>query len=459
MSPTRRRATTAPGTAGTPRGATTRGTGKIPGGAPTPGTTPTLGDASDSRHPGPTRRILLVDCDAFFVQVARLEDPEGAGRAPLLIVGGRPGERGVVCSASYEARRYGVRSAMPTSRALRLCPDATLVPVPRDACGRKSAQIRAVLERLAPVVEQASIDEFYLDLTGTEAVYGGEDLAATAERIRRAVLEETRIAVSVGGGTQRMIAKLAVSLAKPAGVHVVPAGAEAAFMERFELADLPSVGPVLAERLRGLGLRTVPDALRFDEATLCAWLGEGTGRMLYRRVRGLDPTPVAPRAGAKSISREETFPRDLQTDAELETELLRLVVRAAADLRREGLRARTITVRIRDADFRTRQAGRTLPEGVESDRAIHAVALELLARLRAARRTGARLLGVSLSQLGTAGAEAQLGLFEGETTADRESAAGVQVEGGRDRKLARAVDELRDRFGPGAVVPGRILGR
>jgi DNA polymerase-4 len=427
------------------------------------------GAASAPSHPDSSRRILLVDCDAFFVQVARLEDPEGAGREPLLIVGGRPGERGVVCSASYEARRYGVRSAMPMARALRLCPGAMLVPVPRGACGRKSAEVRAVLERLASVVEQASIDEFYLDLTGTEAVYGGEELAETAERIRRAVLEETEIAVSVGGGTQRMIAKLAVGLAKPAGVHIVPAGTESAFMERFELADLPSVGPVLAERLRGYGLRTVPDALRYDEATLCAWLGEGTGRALYRRVRGLDSTPVAARATAKSISREETFPSDLHTDAELEAELLRLVVRAAADLRREGLRARTVTVRIRDADFRTRQAGRTLPEGVESDRAIHAVALELLVRLRAARRTGARLLGVSLSQLGAAGAGAQLGLFEASTTSPGTTpgsrpAEGGQIEGGdieseRDRRLAHAVDRLRDRFGPGAVVPGRIVGR
>lgn len=415
-------------------------------------------------HPDSSRRILLVDCDAFFVQVARLEDPAGAGRVPLLIVGGRPQERGVVCSASYEARRYGVRSAMPTARALRLCPEALLVPVPRAACGQRSGAIRAVLERLAPVVEQASIDEFYLDLTGTEAVYGGESLAETAERIRRAVLDETEIAVSVGGGTQRMIAKLAVSLAKPAGVHIVPAGAEPAFMERFELADLPSVGPVLAERLRGFGLRTVPDALRYDEATLCAWLGEGTGRMLFRRARGLDPAPVAARASAKSISREETFPRDLHDDTELEAELLRLVVRAGAELRQEGLRARTITVRIRDSDFRTRQAGRTLPEAVASDRPIHALALELLGKLRAARRTGVRLLGVSLSQLGeaqdAASGEAQLGLFEEASAAGAsEPGASGPVETGRDRELARAVDRLRDRFGPDAVVPGRILGR
>lgn len=408
-----------------------------------------------------SRRILLVDCDAFFVQVARLEDPEGAGRAPLLIVGGRPEERGVVCSASYEARRYGVRSAMPTARALRLCPDALLVPVPREACARRSREVRAVLERFTPLVDPASIDEFYLDLTGTEVVYGGEPLTATAARIRQAVREETGIEVSVGGGAYRTVAKLAVESAKPAGVRVVPAGEEAEFMQGFELAALPGVGPVLAERLRGLGMRTVPDALRYDEAMLRRLLGDATGGMLYRRIRGLDPVATAGRGVTRSISREETFARDLHDDLELRRELLRLVVRVAADLRREGLLARTVTVKLRDEDFRTRQASRTLGEAVVSDRAIHQVALELLDKLRRARRTGARLLGVALSQLqpsgGGEGGAPQLGLFgDGEVGVD---IGGAPLETSRDRSLARAVDDLRARFGPNAVVPGGIVER
>jgi DNA polymerase-4 len=414
-----------------------------------------MNDAADptppDTAPAPLRRILLVDCDAFFVQVARMEDPEGAGKEELLIVGGRPEERGVVASASYATRRYGVRSAMPVAQALRLCPAAKVVPVPRAACSRKSREVRAVLERFAPVVEPASIDEFYLDLTGTEALYGGEPLEATAERIRRAVREATGIAVSIGGGTQRLIAKLAVGEAKPNGVRIVPPGGEAEYMLRFELADIPGVGPVLAERLRRLGMRTVPDALRHDERTLCEWIGEAQGRSLYRKIRGIDPTPVRSGREAKSISREETFPRDLHGDDELETELLRLVMRAAADLRSEGLRARTVTVKLRDHDFRTRQAGRTLPEAIESDRAIHTVALELLRKLRAARRTGARLLGVSLSQLGHAGGPEQFTLFDG-PAADR-------PETDRDRRLSRTLDELRGRFGAGAVVPGKVLNR
>src|SRR3979411_3142306 len=168
------------------------------------------------------RRILLVDADAFFVAVARpagpgarLADPEGAGRAPLLIVGGAPGSRGVVCSASYETRKFGVRSAMPISRALRLCPDAMCVPVPRGACSRKHREIRAVLERYAPVVQAASIDEWYLDLGGTESLYAGMPLDALARRIRDAVLADVGLSVSIGGGTSKLVAKLAVERAKP----------------------------------------------------------------------------------------------------------------------------------------------------------------------------------------------------------------------------------------------------
>src|SRR5256885_1578132 len=210
-------------------------------------------------------RILLADADAFFVGVARLADPEGAGRAPLLIVGGSRDSRGVVCSASYETRKFGVRSAMPIARALRLCPDAMCVPVPRKACSEKSAEIRSVLEKFAPIVEGASIDEWYMDLAGTEGIYGNEPLAHTAHRMRDA-----------------------------------------------------------------------------------AWL--------WNRAHGVDESPVESRGDARSISRDETFSEDLREDRDLERELLALVTRAAHDLRADGMTARTITVRIRDMDFRTRGA-------------------------------------------------------------------------------------------------------
>src|SRR5690349_17034898 len=281
----------------------------------------------------PPRRILLADADAFFVAVARLADPEGAGRAKLLIVGGAPGSRGVVCSASYEARQHGVRSAMPISRALRLCPKAMCVPVPRGVCSKKSREIAVVLRRFAPVVECASIDEWYLDLTGTEGVYPGRTLDDVALAIHNAVLDETGLSVSFGGGTSRLVAKLAVELAKSKpdrptnGVFVVPAGDEAAFMQRFELGDLPGVGPKFRARLDQVGLRSVRDVTSCDAATLTRLVGEREAEWLLRRASGVDETSVSERDVPKRMSHENTFERDLRTDEELDRELLRLVTR------------------------------------------------------------------------------------------------------------------------------------
>ncbi len=397
------------------------------------------------------RRLLLVDCDQFFVQCARLADPEGAGRERLLLVGGTPEGRGVVTSASYETREFGCRSAMPTAQALRLCPEATVVPVPRAMCGVKSRAVREVLKTFTPLVEAASIDEAYLDLTGTEALYHHESLTATARRIQAAVKAETDIVVSLGGGPTRVVAKLAAERAKPAGVHVVEPGGEAEFMLGFDLRDIPGVGPVLAERLRSMGLVSVPDAVGLEESELEGMLGAGRGSWLYHRLRGRGSDVVEPRAPAKSISREETFPRDLRTDEELERELMALAIRVASDLRRQGLRARTVTVKIKDGDFRSRTASRTLDQPLESDRAILAIARELLATLRKRRRTGARLVGVGVSHFSTGEEGTQLVLFDAGDTAPA-------LETDRDRRLSRAADELRERFGHDAIRPGRLLG-
>ena len=398
------------------------------------------------------RRILLADADAFYVSVARLVDPQGAGRAPLLIVGGSPERRGVVTSASYEARAFGVTSAMPMARAVRLCPGAMVVPVPWEACVEKGEAIRTVLERFTPAVERASSDEFYLDLSGTERLYRDEPLAATATRIRAAVSQATNLSMSIGGGTSKLVAKLAAGRAKPraasagAGVQVVPAGDEARFLREFALADLPGVGPRFQEELARFGLRLVTDALRHEEKTLASWLGERAGRWLYERIRGVDRSEIDPSPEPKSISRDETFPRDLDDAPSLDRELSALADRAAADLRAAGLLARTVTVRIRDADFTQRQASRTLPAPVLSNRAILATARELLAGLRKARPVPARLLSVGLTQLVREEAPDQLALFDAPVR-------GAETE--RDRTLSRIVDRLRDRFGPDAAGWGR----
>src|SRR6266511_1936968 len=306
------------------------------------------------------RRILLADADAFYVAVARAVDPDGAGKAPLLIVGGSRDSRGVVCSASYETRKFGVRSAMPIARALRLCPDATCVPVPFKACVQKSAEIRQLLHRYSPIVEGASIDEWYLDMTGTEGVYHHEPLAATAERIRSGIRDATGLTLSIGGGTNKLIAKMAVDRAKPSrggdGVLIIEPGSEAPFLRSCTLADIPLVGPKFQARLAAHGLITIEDVLRHDLATLGKWMSQREASWLWNRAHGSDDGTVAQR---------------------------------------------------------------TLPDLVISDRVILKVAHELLTSLRTARRVPARLVGVRLSGLAPAKSADQLSILSEETDRDR----------------------------------------
>jgi len=392
------------------------------------------------------RRILLADCDSYFVRCAILADPDGAGKAELLLVGGRADSRGVVTSASYAARKFGVHAGMPMSQAVRLCPRAMVVPVPGEMVSRKHHEVRAVLDEFSPVVEAASVDEFYLDLTGTEELYHHEALEDTARRIQQAVLERTGISLSIGAATQRTLAKMAAGVNKPFGICVVPPGAEAAFIAGFDLADIPGVGPAFAESLRRRGATRVRDLLALDEATLVAWVGEGRGRWLYNLSRGIGSDgAITPRAPQKSISHERTFAHDIRDEDEIEGKLAYLVGETGASLRADGLKARTVTVKMRYADFTDRSASRTVAEPLESDRAIFAVARTLLRQLRNQRRGGIRLLGVGVSKLGD-DFEAEPMLFE--------PPQGLESE--RDRRLSAATDRLRGKFGREAVLPARV---
>jgi DNA polymerase IV len=409
---------------------------------------------SERASPGRThRRILLVDCDMFFVQVARMEDPDGAGRTPLLIVGGSSTGRGVVTSASYEVRRFGVRSGMPTATALRLCPEATVVGVPREACSRRSRDVREALEALAPVVQAASIDEFYLDLSGTERLWAGESFIESARRIRLAVKERTGVSVSIGGGSNRLIAKLAARRAKPAGEFVVPPGGEGAFLRELELEDLPGVGPALLATLRKQGFHRVEELLPVPESVLAQWVGENRAAWLHSRIRGVDSTAVVTGEPRKSVSAERTFRRDIDDDDRLEAILLKLATRVGAALRSEGLRARTVTVKIRDGDFTTRSGSRSVDRAVESDHALFDLARPLLASLRSRRRMGARLLGLGAGNLTEDDEPGQLGLFPEEGSASGDT----PVESPRDRAISRAVDDLNSRFGRQTILPARIV--
>lgn len=398
------------------------------------------------------RRILLVDCDSFFVQCAKLADPSLASHDRIL-VGGRPGSRGVVSSASYGARYFGVHSGMPMDQALRLCPGSIAVPVPWDECVSRSEAVVKVLNRFAPVVEPVSIDESYLDLSGTEALYRGASLEEIAHLIRTTVREKTEISVSIGGGTQKTVAKMASSRAKPKpkskanGVFIVPPGGEADFMRLHRLSDIPGVGRVFEEELRRRGFVMVSDILPMDEKSLCIWLGASRGQWLYQRVRGIDPSSVELPGEAKSISKEETFREDLYEDSDLERELLILVEAAASSLRERRMLTRTISVKLRDSDFRDRMTSRTLPEEISSDAGIYTVALELLRSLREKRRGGVRLLGVTLSRLSSESDPRQLALFDDLSSGESQ----------RDRTLTEIQDRLRSQFGAKAIRRGRMI--
>ena len=398
-----------------------------------------------------TPRILLADCDSYFVRCAMLADPEGAGQSDLVIVGGKADSRGVVTSASYAARKFGVHAGMPMATAVRLCPRAVFVPVPGEMVSRKHHEVRAVLDEFSPVVEAASVDEFYLDLTGTEMLYHDEPLEETCRRIQQAVMDRTGISISIGAATGRTLAKMAASVNKPFGVCVVPPGDEAEFMARFDLSDIPGVGPALAEALRRRGATAVRDLLPIDLPTLTAWLGDSRAGWLYHLSRGQDAGRVAPRASQqKSVSHERTFARDIADPEELETRLMMLAVDTGASLRAEGLRGRTVTVRVRYADFTDKSASRTVPDPIESDRAIYTVARELLRGLLEKRGGGVRLLGVGVSKLMGEDEEEELVLFQ-------DAPGGAETE--RDRRIAQASDRLRGKFGKGAIVPGRIVDR
>ena len=266
---------------------------------------------------------------------------------------------------------------------------------------------------------------------------------------RDAVRADTSLSVSIGGGTSKLVAKLAVERAKPrtgaTGVHVVEPGEELAFMRLLKLADIPGIGPKTTARLVERGLRSVEDVLALDAAALSRLVGERDAGWLAERVRGVDEGEVEERDVAKSISRDETFDADIHDDLVLDGELTELVGRAAAELRSEGLTARTITVRIRDMDFTTRQASRSVDEALSSDRGLFTVARALLHKLRKARRMPARLLGVGLSNF-TAPAPKQLALFD---------VASPPLETANDVKVARAMDAVRARFGRDAIAPGR----
>ncbi len=387
-------------------------------------------------------RLMHVDLDAFFVEVCRTRMPELRG-IDLLVVGGRRESRGVVQSASYGARKFGVRSGMPIGRAVELCPNATFVKGEFVWYREASHRVRDILARFAPVVAMAGLDEGYLDFSGTERLHP-ISLLPVAQELRKAIKAEAGLDISAGIGTNRMIAKLASEGAKPRGLMEVRAGWEEGFLAGLALQALPGIGPRSARRLAELGLRDVWQVQQMKESELERLLGHDA-KFLKRRAHGFGGTVLTPDRLPRSVSRETTLDRDLRDPAELESLLLLFATRVAAQLRDEQLVARTVALKLRHDDFTTITRRVTLPEATDLDQEIFTAVRSLfqVAFVEVRKRNRAvRLVGLAATNLGQAAAP---DLFEA-------------PERTRLRDLTRAVDRVREKFGDDALGPGRLLG-
>jgi len=354
------------------------------------------------------RTILHADMDAFYASVEQRDRPELRGRP--VVVGGSPEGRGVVAAASYEARAFGVRSALPMSRALRLCPQAVRVSPRFDRYGEVSRQVMAVFRAVTPLVEPLSLDEAFLDATSQVAAFGGGE--ALARHIKSEVRRVTALNVSVGVATSKTVAKIASDAGKPDGLVVVAPGEEAAFLAPMPVRALWGVGPRAEEALIAAGMHTIGDLAAADAGTIERVLGN-RGVLLRDMARGVDDRAVEPVRERKSVGAETTFARDLADGPELREELHRLADEVASRLREKEMRARTVVLKLRYADFRTLTRRTTRPGATDDAAAIESAAALLL---DAVVETGDRfrLLGVTAAQLSEGlDSSPQLPLFEG----------------------------------------------
>ncbi|HLY17527.1 MAG TPA: DNA polymerase IV [Bryobacteraceae bacterium] len=381
------------------------------------------------------KTIFHVDMDAFFVSVEELFDPALKGKA--VVVGGRPNERGVVSAASYEARKFGVHSAMPLRTAAKLCPHAIFVDGHPDRYREYSKRVHEQLDRFSPLVEMASIDEAYLDMTGTERLHGPPLRAAHA--LHEAMKSSTRLNCSIGISAARLVAKVASDQAKPNGVLYVMPGCEAAFLAPLDVRKIPGVGKVTEKNLHQLSIRKVGDLARLDERFLEERFGKW-GLALSGKARGLDAggwydTEIGTDAGAKSISHEHTYNEDTNDLAALESTLAKLSEMVGRRLREQRLHARTVQLKLRYSDFTTITRAHSIERPTQVDTEIfdQARALFLKNWKRGAR---VRLLGVHVSSFEDA--RDQLNLLD---------------QGKQDRweQALAAADRLRDKYGDSAV--------
>jgi DNA polymerase-4 len=380
------------------------------------------------------RTILHVDLDAFFAAVEQRDNPALRGK-PVVVGGGGPNDRGVVSTASYEARVFGIRSAMPLRTAGALCPHAIFVPVDGKKYGRASRQVMDILRRFTPQVEQLSIDEAFLDLTGTEGLFGsGEEIG---QKIRHAIQAEVELTASVGVASNRLVAKIASDLRKPDALVVVPPGEEEAFLDPLAIARLWGVGARTRKALEDYEVKTIGDLARLPQDILVRRFGS-QGAVLSARARGIGETEVGGDAAAKSISHETTFDTDSDDWAVIERTLLALSEGVGGRLRSSEVLASTISVKIRDSEFVTITRQRTLADPTDSTDLIWRAAVALARR--EVRGMRVRLLGVAASGLTE---QQQIPLFAEEDD--------------RHRRAVMATDELRKRYGPRSIRRASLL--
>ncbi len=384
---------------------------------------------------GPTQATILhVDMDAFFASVAERDNPALKGKAVVIGMG----TRGVVSAANYEARKFGIHSAMPVSQARRLAPHAVFLPVDMARYQEVSLNIMEIFESFTPNVEPVSVDEAFLDVTGAKRLLGTGREIATA--IRAKVESQEGITCSVGIAPSKFIAKLASTHCKPNGMLEIAPEQILDFLHPLPISAMWGVGPKTAEILERLGLRIIEDIAKLPRTTLIRAVGQASGATLHELSWGRDYRDVAPHDGEKSISAAETFPTDLDNPEEILREFLKLCERATSRLRDKGLFAKTISIKVRFGDFTTINRSKTLPLPIDGTHEVYEVVKTIYEAL-GIDHARLRLVGVSLENL-TEGAPVQLMLGERE-------------KGWREAE--GAVDKARERFGPGSVRPARLI--
>ena len=379
------------------------------------------------------RHIMHVDMDAFYAAVEQTDHPELKGR-PVIVGGAR---RGVVSAASYEARKYGVHSAMPVFQARRLCPNGVFLPVRMKRYKEVSRRVMEVLDLVSPLVEQISIDEAYVDITGTESLHGSS--RTLARSIKQAIYEKTSLTCSIGIAPNKFLAKIASDMNKPDGLTIVEEDGVADFLRSISIDKVPGIGEKTSLALKGLGVAVPADILRFPQSFWTARLGR-YGAQLYERAQGIDPSPVVPDHELKSCSAEDTFSEDTADVTEIEKWLMTQAESVGRELREEGARGKTITLKVKFSDFRVITRSKTLNEPSNCTQVIYGVAAHLLREIRLSQKV--RLVGVKVSGL-------ERGMRQKNLFTDSLAAKHEQVD--------RAMDEIRHKFGNKIIKRGRVF--